>query len=180
VPFDLIAVQQPLRCPAADLGGQLPADAARNRSDWVPKYLKQEIARVGGDVGTLVAVLAADLAPNGGTHLRIAAELDRAERNAEALEWAERGLRDRARHPYFDDRLADYIVGRSQRDSRLADVVAVRRERFRTAPSLEDYWRLRDAARAAGCWDAEHPAALDLLGRRTSQNDADPYHGGSV
>jgi uncharacterized Zn finger protein len=152
----------------------------RDRSGWAAKYLKQEIARAQGDVDALVAALAADLDPIGRTHLTIAEELDRAGRSAEALEWAERGLRDTVRQPYIEDRLADYVVDRYQRDGRLADAVAVRGERFRSSPSLEDYRKLRDAARTAGCWDTERAAALDLLDRRTLPNDADLYYDGSV
>ncbi|GAA4635905.1 SWIM zinc finger family protein [Actinoallomurus vinaceus] len=152
----------------------------RDPSGWAPKYLKQQIARAQGDVDALVAALAADLDPVGRTHLAIAQELDRAGRSAEALEWAERGLRDTERQPWIEDRLADYVVDRYQQEGRLADVVAVRRERFRSSPSLDDYRKLRDAARTAGCWDTERAAALDLLSERTSPHDAEPYHGGSL
>ena len=152
----------------------------RGRSGWAVKYLTQEIARAEGDVDALVAALAADLDPIGRTHLTIAEELDRAGRSAEALEWAERGLRDTARSPYVEGRLADYVADRYERDGRLADMVAVRRERFRAATSLEDYRKLRDAARKAGCWDTERTAALDLLGQDTLPQDADLYYDGSV
>jgi uncharacterized Zn finger protein len=156
------------------------AEAAQGSSGWAAKYVKQEIARVGGDVDALVAALADDLDPIGRTHLRIAEELDRVGRDAEALEWAERGLRDTIRQPYVEDRLADYVVDRYQRDGRLADAVAVRRDRFRAAPSLEDYRRLRDAARTAGCWDTERAATLDLLAHRTVPDVPDVYYAGSV
>lgn len=49
-----------------------------------------------GDVDALVAVYAADMLPNGYTHLVIAQELDQAGRAADALEWAGRGLREAA------------------------------------------------------------------------------------
>jgi uncharacterized Zn finger protein len=144
----------------ADLVAKAPR---RGLSGWAAKHLEQEIARVNGDVDALVAALAADLAPYGATHLIIAEELDRAGRSTEALAWAERGLRETAPHPFADDRLADYVAGRYQRDGRLADVVAMWRERFRKSPSLDGYRSLRDAARKAGCWDAERATALDLL-----------------
>jgi uncharacterized Zn finger protein len=143
---------------------ELVAESSRlHPSDWNLKYVRQELARVQGDVDALVAALASDLAPHGGTHLAIAEELDRAGRSAEALAWAERGLRDTERPPFADDGLASYVAGRYERDGRLADAVAVRRDRFRASPSLGGYQSLRDAARKAGCWDAERVAALDLL-----------------
>lgn len=154
--------------------------AAQGPSGWAVTYLRQEIARVGGDVDALVAALADDLDPFGRTHLRIAGELDRAGRAPEALEWAERGLRDTIRQPYVEDRLADYVVDRYHRDGRLADAVTVRRERFRAAPSLGEYRKLRDAARTAGCWDTERPATLDLLTDRTIPDGPGVHDAGSV
>ena len=139
---------------------------ARSRhspSDWAVKYLKQELARVEGDVDTLVTALAADLAPYGTRHLTIAGELDRAGRSAEALEWAERGLRDTTPPPFADDRLADYLAAWYERDGRLTEAVTVRRDRFRASPSLGRYQSLRTAAQKAGSWDADRATALNLL-----------------
>ncbi|MGI5227795.1 SWIM zinc finger family protein [Actinoallomurus sp. CA-142502] len=144
---------------------ELVAEASRHGgSGWAVAQVTKDIARLGGDVDTLVATLAADLAPYGQTHLTIAQELDRAGRGAEALEWAVRGLRETARHPFGADPLGDYVTERYDRDGRLADVVAVRRERFHASPSLAGYRDLRDAARKAGSWDGERTAALDVLG----------------
>lgn len=56
--------------------------------------LMQRLAKAGRDIDTVIAVHAADLAPNGHTHLVVARELDTAGRPGEALEWAERGIRD--------------------------------------------------------------------------------------
>lgn len=141
---------------------ELVAEASRHPS-WATRSLGEDIARLKGDVDALVTSLAADLAPDGQTHRAIAEELDRAGRTAEALEWAERGLRETAPHPLGDDVLGDYLASWYERAGRLADVVTVRRERFRAAPSLGGYRSLRAAAREAGRWDAERAAALDLL-----------------
>ncbi|GLY82267.1 SWIM zinc finger family protein [Actinoallomurus iriomotensis] len=148
-----------------DRFAELVAQASRHGEPGrTAAWLTRDIARLRGDVDTLVATLAADLAPYGQTHLTIAQELDRAGRGAEALEWAVRGLRETARHPSGADPLGDYVAERYDRDGRLADVVAVRRERFHASPSLAGYRELRDAARKAGSWDGERPAALDVLG----------------
>lgn len=157
----------------------LVAEKSRHRpADWNVRHVGQELARVQGDVDALVAVLASDLAPYGGTHLAIAEELDRAGRSTEALEWAERGLRDTVRPPFADDGLADYVAGRYERDGRLADAVAVRRDRFRASPSLHGYQHLRDTARRARSWDAERAAALDLL--REEPPARKPFGGGPL
>lgn len=135
----------------------------RDPSDWTAKYLMEEILRGENDVDALVALLAADLAPHGGTHLTIAEELDAAGRSPDALEWAERGLRDTTGSPYIDVRLVDYVADRYERAGRHTDALAVRRQRFHASPTLADYQKLRSAARAAGCWEAERAAALELL-----------------
>jgi len=161
--------------------GELVAEASqRDESGWAVRYLKQEIARVEGDVDALVVALATDLAPYGQTHLTIAEELDRAGRSAEALAWAERGLRETAPHPFGADGLADYVAGRYERDGRLADTVTIRRERLRTSPSLIGYQCLRAAARKAGCWHTERPDALDLLRDKESNRETDSLYYGSL
>jgi uncharacterized Zn finger protein len=135
----------------------------RNPSGWAEKYLIQRMIKDEGDVDALVAVLAADLAPHGATHLTIAHELDEAGRSAKALEWAERGLRDTAGDPYIDYRLVDYVTGRCEQSGRLADAVTVRRDHFRAARTLDTYQKLRATAQSAGCWEAERAPALDRL-----------------
>ncbi|WP_232247820.1 SWIM zinc finger family protein [Kitasatospora azatica] len=152
---------------------ELAQEAWRRRpSGWAEKNLMQDLVKAEGDVDALIAVYAADLAPSGWTHLVIAQELDAAGREAEALEWAERGLRSTAGQAQVDDRLLDYVTGRYVRAGRLADAAAVRRDRFKAARTLAAYGKLRDAARAAGTWDIERATALDLL-----RTDADQGRG---
>ncbi len=159
----------------------LVAEASRDgRSGWAAKHVLREIARARGDVDALVAALASDVDPHGRTHLAIARELDRAGRHAEALGWAERGLRETSPTPYVEDSLADYVADQYERAGRVADMVAVRRERFRAALSLREYRKLREAARKAGCWEAERAGALDLLGQEATARQADEYFDGSV
>lgn len=135
----------------------------RNPSGWTERYLMEERLRSDGDLDQLIALLAADLAPHGATHLAIAGELDLAGRGAEALEWAERGLRETAGEPYVDERLVDWVAERYQRSGRSADATAVRRDRLRASPTLLAYRKLREAAGTAGRWPDERPAALRAL-----------------
>lgn len=152
---------------------ELAQEAWRRRpSGWAEKNLMQDLVKAEGDVDALIAVYAADLAPSGWTHLVISQELDAASREAEALEWAERGLRSTAGQAHVDDRLLDYVTSRYVRAGRLADAAAVRRDRFKAARTLAAYRKLRDAARAAGSWDTERTTALNLL-----RTDADKRHG---
>lgn len=148
---------------------ELVAEAwRRNPSGWAERHLMEQLVRSEGDLDALVALLATDLAPHGGTHLTIAEELDAAGRGADALEWAERGLRDSAGQRYVDDRLVDWVADRYERWGRCAEAVAVRRERLRASMTLGAYQKLRTIARAAGCWEPERAAALHLLRKTPS------------
>ncbi|WP_329283986.1 SWIM zinc finger family protein [Streptomyces sp. NBC_00691] len=128
------------------------------------KHLMEQLAKLDGGVDALIAVHAADLARSGATHLVIARELERAGRPADALEWAERGLREADPDRGPDARLVDFTCERYALADRRADVITVRRDVLRRRPSLAAYQDLRTAARAAGCWDApQRSAALDVL-----------------
>lgn len=141
------------------------AAAARRRAPnrWAEKSLMERLVKAEGNVDALIALYAADLSPTGATHLRIAMELEAAGREAEALDWAERGLRDTRKTENADDRLTDYVCTRYAQTGRTAEVVAVRRDRFHAHRSLAAYQLLRTAAEAAGCWKAEREAAVEAL-----------------
>ncbi|MGP3972736.1 SWIM zinc finger family protein [Streptomyces sp. 8N114] len=135
----------------------------RNRTGWAEKYLMERLAKAGGAVDTLVAVHAADLAPDGRTHLVIARELDLAGRPGQALEWAERGIRDARDLAAVDIALVDHLSDRYTRVGRLPDAVALRRHHFGARRTLLTYRQLRAAALAADCWQDERERALALL-----------------
>ena len=108
-----------------------------------------------------LAIYAAELDDRGRNHLRIASELDGADRGDEALRWAERGLSEAA-HP--DQELADYLARRYALAGRDDDVLSLRRDRFKTERTLTSYQALRQAATISGVWPAERGEALALLG----------------
>ncbi|MFI8849445.1 SWIM zinc finger domain-containing protein [Streptomyces sp. NPDC053499] len=134
-----------------------------NRRGWAEKYLLKRVTKAAGDVDALIAVHAADLAPNGNTHLVIARELDAARRSGEALNWAERGIQDVRELSDVDTALVDYLCERYAQAGRLADAVALRRDHFGACRTLFAYQQLRSAARAADRWPAERESALALL-----------------
>ncbi|MFJ8013300.1 SWIM zinc finger domain-containing protein [Streptomyces sp. NPDC096339] len=143
---------------------QAAAALRENPKNWAAKDLMDQLLRMEGSVDALIALHAADLATSGATHLLIAQELERAGRPAEALDWAERGLReaepDHGPHPH----LVDFACERHTRADRPAEVVRIRREVLLRRRSLTAYQHLRTAARAAGCWDEpERTRALDAL-----------------
>ncbi|MFF7840184.1 SWIM zinc finger domain-containing protein [Streptomyces ossamyceticus] len=150
-----------------------------NRRGWAEKYLMERLARAGGDVDAVIAVYAADLAPNGHTHLVIARELDTAGRPVEALSWAERGIREAEDLATVDTALVDHLCERYAQVARHADAVALRRDHFGARLSLLTYQQLRAAARAAECWPAEREAALALL-RADAVRRREGWYGGPV
>ncbi|MGW7002595.1 SWIM zinc finger family protein [Streptomyces sp. NPDC054933] len=159
-----------------------------NRTGWAEKYLMEHLAKAGGDVDAVIAVHAADLAPNGHTHLVIARELDTAQRLDEALQWAERGIREARDLAVVDTALVDYLCDRYAQAARLPDTVVLRRGHFSARRTLLAYQQLRAAARAADCWSAEREGALALLradaaGNRRGGNgeyDGPSGYGGTV
>ncbi|HTZ29051.1 MAG TPA: SWIM zinc finger family protein [Streptosporangiaceae bacterium] len=133
---------------------------AKDPKDWRARSLMETIARDDGDVDAVVAIYAADLTSHGWTHLLIARELDAAGRDREALDWAERGLRE-AEQP--DSRLVDYLAGRYAAAGRKGDALSLRRDRFRAERTLVNYQALRAAAAECGTWAVERESALALL-----------------
>ncbi|MFF5500537.1 SWIM zinc finger domain-containing protein [Streptomyces roseolus] len=155
-----------------DLLGERGMDALRrraaeawqaNRTGWAEKHLMRRLAKSGRDIDTVIAVHSADLAPNGHTHLLIARELDAVGRTAEALEWAERGIRETEDLAGVDTALVDHLADRYTRADRPADAVGLRRDHFAARRTLLTYQQLRAAALAAACWPTEREKALALL-----------------
>ncbi|WP_329155081.1 hypothetical protein OIU91_15600 [Streptomyces sp. NBC_01456] len=150
-----------------------------NRRGWAEKDLMERLAKAGGDIDAVIAVHAADLAPNGHTHLVIARELDIARRPGEALRWAERGIWEAQALAAVDTALVDYLCDRYAQADRLADTVALRRDHFGARRTLLTYQQLRAAARAADCWPAEREGALALL-RADAEQRQQGWYGGPV
>ncbi|MFI6685565.1 SWIM zinc finger domain-containing protein [Streptomyces sp. NPDC050485] len=158
---------------------RLAAEAScGNRTGWAEKYLMERLARAGGDMDAVVAVYAADLAPDGSTHLAIARELDTVGRCDESLRWAERGIEE-TRSVAVDSSLIDYLCARYEAVGRLPDAVALRRAHFAALRSLAAYQQLRTVAMATGCWQTERVVALALL-RADAEQRQQGWYGGPV
>ena len=159
---------------------QLADRAWRSKpSGWAEKYLMERLVKAAGNVDQLIAVYAADLSPTGETHLAIAHELEGAGRLDEALEWAERGLRELTEPHRGGSDLEDYLCGHYATAGRPARATAVRRDGFRARRSLAAYRLLRECARAEGVWERERPAALGLL-REDAARSRSSWYGGPV
>jgi hypothetical protein len=141
-----------------------------NPGGWAEQRALEEVLLVSGDTDALAEMLSADVDPLGARHLRIAIELDSAGRPGEALEWAERGLRE-AQQP--EAGLADYVADRYVAAGKPIDALAVRRDQFAAVRDLVSYERLRRAAERGGEWPATREWALGLLRDDASGTNAD-------
>ncbi|TDU74861.1 hypothetical protein [Streptomyces sp. KS 21] len=180
--IDLFDYREALGEPGMIRARELVVAAWRaNPKGWAEKFLMERLLKAdGGSVDALVAVHAADLAPNGHTHLVIAKELEAAGRAAEALEWAERGLREAESDWGPNDELVAFVCERYALAGRLTGVVAIRRDLLQARPSLAAYQHLRTAARAANAWEgAERAGALEVLKAAAQPKDG-RWWGGSV
>ena len=141
---------------------RIAAAYAEHPTDWRAKSLMEAMAKADGDVDAVIAIYAAELDNRGWNHLRIARELDEAHRGGEALDWAERGLREAAQP---DQQLVDYLAGRYRAAGRHDDVLSLRRDRFGAERTLANYQALRGAATDSGVWPEERAEALARLGK---------------
>jgi hypothetical protein len=167
--IDITAYRELLGAPGvAALGEILTSEASRNASYHTDEAL-EVFLRVFGDTDALVAKLSANLPPSGLGQLRIARELMAADRPDEALDWAERGLRDAVASASSGaavrpaPELADFVAERYAELGRADDALAVRRDAFAAGRDVRTYEQLRVAAERAGAWPATRSWALDLL-----------------
>ncbi|HUD36612.1 MAG TPA: SWIM zinc finger family protein [Streptosporangiaceae bacterium] len=169
--IDISAYREPLGpTGVAALGEILTAEASSSLSYHTDQAL-EEFLRGYGDTDALVARLSANLPPNGFGQLRIARELMAADRPDEALDWAERGLREAVASASSGaairpaPELVDFVAERYAELGRADDALAVRRDAFAVSRDVRTYEQLRVAAGRAGAdgWPATRNWALDLL-----------------
>ncbi|MFF7242320.1 SWIM zinc finger domain-containing protein [Embleya sp. NPDC008237] len=125
---------------------------------WLIRHLREDLAKVRKDTDAQVEALADDLT-HGYAYLRIAQVLAAADREAEALDWAERGFTEHPNEP----RLADYLTQRYSAAGRDADTLKIRWEQFRHQPSVALHSQVLEAARAIGELDHYRAETLRLL-----------------
>lgn len=138
---------------------------------WRLAQVMESLARRTGDVEAVVAVLRRDLS---GPYrfLTIAQEYLAAGNGAEALVWAERGVRE---FPDAQDgRLADFLVERYRTLGRHDEAFALLWDQFRQRPALAHYQALREYAQPVGRWEEWRPQALAFLREQIEAEKAHP------
>ncbi len=149
-----------------EAGTGLVCDAYRAAYDRDPqgrreKQLMEQLIRAGGDLDALVAFLAKDLDSRGYQHLRIAQELEAADRADEALRWAEDGLRDAT--GFIGTDLVEFVALRYGQVGRMDDLLTLRRDRFRAEMTVSHYELLQETSERCGVWPGERERAMTLL-----------------
>jgi len=122
-------------------------------------HIMQTLARRSGDVEELVAVKSRDLS-HSYAYLEIAEIYRRAGRHDEALEWAERGVRDFSSP---DPRLREFLAAGYRRKNRPEDAMEVMWEEFAERPHFDNYRKLRAYTDRLEDWTAWRKKALEYL-----------------
>jgi uncharacterized Zn finger protein len=133
----------------------------RNPESRREKQLMEQLIRGSGDLDALIEFLARDLDSRGYQHLRIAQELEAADRPDEALQWAEAGLRDAT--GFIGSDLVEFVALRYGQAGRMDDLLTLRRNRFRAELTVSHYELLRETAERCGAWPQERERAMSLL-----------------
>lgn len=143
-----------------------PDDEREYGSRFRITSVMEGLARAGGDVDELIDVLRRDLTlPY--DFLRIAEVCRDAERGAEAIAWAERGIEAFPERP--DHRLHAFLAAAYARSGRHADALEIAWDHFADRPGLETYRELRPYAERLDEWPRRRERALGLLRKRARE-----------
>jgi hypothetical protein len=137
-------------------------------TDFQVRYAREGLAKLDRDVAALLEVVGGDLR-YAAQYGRLARALRDIGERAAAIEWAERGLRAHPEDPPGAG-LRDFLVEAYLSRDGGTEAVRLRRDGLARQPVLHSFTALRSAARHAGRWDAERPAALALLAHRNPED----------
>jgi uncharacterized Zn finger protein len=148
-----------------------PGRDSGKESHYAITRIMEALARKSGNIDELVAVLERDLS-HAHQYLRIAEIYRQAEERDKALAWAERGMKSM---PAFEGaRLRQFVAEEYRHNDRHADALRIVWVEFRNSPSLENYKRLEDFARAAEDWEDWRGQALAHVRRTIAGNGSKP------
>lgn len=127
--------------------------------------IMETLEKHSGDVDALIAVKARDLSSQY-AFVQIAELLQAVKREDEALNWAERGVRE-FEDP-CDERLLEFVLAAYRRSKRHDEATVLAFRSFAARPMLESYRRLQDTAKRSKDWPARRKAAWHLLDEKLS------------
>ena len=160
--FGRLAEQAWARLPALGPG---ESEASWRGSRYRLTHMMETFAAMSGDVDAEVSVLARDLS-SAWQYVRIIEICGRADRHADALEWAERGF---AIFEFSDGRLLEALADEYHHADRGRDAVRLFWKALDLRPTSHSYERLRHHATRAGEWTAWRGKAIDRLRRDTAK-----------
>lgn len=136
----------------------------RDAEGWGERYritrVMERLAELAGDVDELVEVKTRDLSlPY--NWLEVAQAYAQADRHAEALDWAERGVAAFPDRP--DHRLDDFLCDAYHRAGRHGEATDLAWRRFESRPDLTSYQRLAGQAKREGSWEHWRSRAVAVL-----------------
>lgn len=136
---------------------------ASDADESVLRPMREQLAKVEGDVDALVDVLA-DGAPAPRAYREIVSVLRHAGRLDEAIQWAERGVATTRDLSLTELLVESYVDGQ-----RGDEAVELRKAALRSAPTRLCYARLRDTAVEVKVWSGLRSWALDVLAATPSE-----------
>jgi hypothetical protein len=148
-----------------DALGPTDAKSSFDHESFKITRIMEDLAEAAGDVNELVAIKSRDL-KSGYDFLVIAEILAKNNRDDEALEWAEQGLRDHANRP--DNRLRDFLVTQYLKRKRPTEALQLTWIQFEEKPGLDAYQKLHGVASNLGNWPAQRERALVWLAQVTA------------
>ena len=152
-----------------------PDDEREYERRFAITAVMEELARGSGDVDALVAVLRRDLSlPY--CFLGIAEAYRDVGRQAEAIDWAERGIEAFPGRP--DHRLHAFLARAYAQQERHADALEIAWEHFADRPGLDTYCELKPHAERLGDWPGRRERALGLLRKRAAEMRSETQHRG--
>ena len=113
-----------------------------------------------GDVDTIIRLLGGNLT-SPYQFIQVTEAMVELGRDDDALAWAQRGIAET--EGWQVAQLYELAAGVNLRRGASGEVVRLRWEEHRRMPSSTTYALLREAAEAAGVWDAERSSARDVL-----------------
>lgn len=146
--------------PATPTEADMRSRPGGEHRQFVAQYLREEIARARGSVDELIEAMALDCS-SAYRYVLIATELEAAERGADALSWAERGISRFG--PDRDGRLRACAVSGYLRAGRPETALELVERALELQPTAEVYAELRAVAGALPDWPQRRELALGQL-----------------
>ncbi len=128
--------------------------------DYNIKQIMQQLAEMDNDVDAIIAIKQRDLSKSY-HYFEIAETYKKAKRYDEALQWAEKGLKQFKNEP--NTPLVEFLITEYQRRKQHDKAIQLAWQQFNRQPSLRDYQQLKTCADKANAWKNWRMNAIEWL-----------------